>query len=163
MVTRRILTLALVIVGISATVTLWAIVFGWRPIFRTASYRDLIGEFERAVPEHSRGERSPEWEFQVLLPGKRVVATVQARALMDVVRVRYSDESAARVLYKYVDYSSPMALRTADNLLHLYWAETLFRTDYWLLASDLASRREVARRRVDVHDMPRIQPSTRDK
>lgn len=86
---------------------------------------------------------------------------VQARDFMDVVKVRYGDEHGPHNLYRYVDYSSPVALRTDGDVLYVYWSEALIHVDTWLLAYDLASRREIDRRRVDPRDIGGIKTASR--
>jgi hypothetical protein len=75
------------------------------------------------------------------------------RDFTDVVKVQFADEPGPHDLYRYVAYSSPVALRTDGDVLCVYWSEALIHEDRWLLAYDLASRREIDRRRVDPRDI----------
>jgi hypothetical protein len=129
---------------------------GWPPVIRNGAYRSFISDFGRATrqaPTPRPGEQRSEWNFDVQLPNG-VVANVTCRDFMDVAKVKYSDERERRRIYKYVDYSNPMSLRTNGTTLYVYWGETLFHTDYWLLAFDLATRKEARRRKVAWRDMP---------
>jgi hypothetical protein len=56
-------------------------------------------------------------------------------------------------LHKYVDYVSTADMRTAGSVLYVHWVERLLRTDHWLLAYDLANRREIARLKIDPDDL----------
>lgn len=49
--------------------------------------------------------------------------------------------------------ATPVEIRAADNVLYVHWVEILIRIDHWLLAYDLASRREIVRRRIDPGDL----------
>jgi hypothetical protein len=68
------------------------------PVFRSAEYRALIGEYSKAQPKQAepRGEQPPEWGFDVSLE-RDVTVRVHARKFMDVVTLHYLDEPAARV------------------------------------------------------------------
>ena len=89
------------------------------------------------------------------MPERRMTAQVRAVAHMGVARVKYGDEDDERTLYRYVDYSHPKEVRTKGNTLYVYWTENLFGTEHWILAYDLAERREVARRRIEPGDLGR--------
>jgi hypothetical protein len=147
-----------ILVAVAVLAAVWVVAFVRLPIFETDAYRSFVRDFDRAAIRegHLDSSQITEWEFQVPLPAGAVVATVRARGFMDVVRVQYSDEPDERQIYRYRDYSSPLQIRTAGNLLYVYWAVTLFRVDYSLLIYDLANRREVARRRVKYEDMPAV-------
>lgn len=126
-----------------------------RPVVKNASYVRLLDSFKTAapVPEIESDGSSAKWDFRALLDGG-VVVNIRAQDHFDVVRVTYSDDRKARALYKYKDYSSPIAIRRSGNVLYVYWAETLFRANYWILAYDLQARKELERRRVDAKDIP---------
>lgn len=140
-------------------------VYGW-PIVRTAGYGVLVDEYAHATPmrsTHGENQTYSEWRFEHSLSSGTTVR-IQADDFMDVVKVHYRDESKAHDLYRYVDYSSPISLRTAGDILYVYWGEALIHSDHWLLAYDLARRREIDRRRVDPHDIgivTRVQSSSR--
>ena len=78
---------------------------------------------------------------------------MKAPAQPGVVRVQYGDENSDRLLYKYVDYSHPKEIKTSGNILYVYWVEMFFYDDHWLLAYDMAKRREIARRLIDPGDL----------
>lgn len=139
-------------------------IYGW-PIIRTDRYRALVDKYAHAAPLTAiPGENQhSEWNFEHALSNGTTVR-IQANGFMDVVRVHYRDESHAHDLYRYVDYSSPIALRTDGDILYVYWGEALIHSDNWLLAYDLASRHEVDRRRVDPGDIgivTRVQSSSK--
>ncbi len=155
---RRWWILALLSVLALCAAGAYSVFYGWPPI-RTAGYKSLISEFDHAAPREPirmGSDEAPVWDFDVPLPGG-VVVTVTAQSFMDTPTLKYSDERDGRTLYRYVDYSSPIALRTNGTMLYVYWGETLFHTDYRLLAFDLARRREMERRKVDSRDMPRVE------
>ena len=126
----------------------------WRPVIRDGSYRELLREFKNAsaVSQQSTSDGSTGWDFDVPL-SNGVRASVRAQAHMAVARVQYSDEPQERELYRYKDYSNPISLRTQGPVLYLYWAESLIGTDHWILAYDLAARRERSRARVVPDDL----------
>jgi hypothetical protein len=132
---------------------------GCAHVSKTAEYRKLVDDYSRAQP-HPAGQVDPRssitgWYFKLTLPGSPTVASVEGEEKPSVVTISYSDEQAARRLYKYVDYSSPLGIRTAGSILYVYWGETLFSTHWWLMAYDWVNRREVERRRVDPADLPK--------
>ena len=130
---------------------------GWLPfVIRDRRYRELIDNFQRAIPRDkaSAGAERRGWDFQVQLPQTQTTARVHAAEHNSVVKVKYGDEDYERSLYEYVDYTHPKEIRTADNVLYIRWVEILFRTNDWILAYDLASRREILRRRIDPSDLP---------
>jgi|SRR2546423_7503119 len=152
---RNLIIVALISLTIVAGI-LWVAVSGWPPIIiRDRQYRELIVDFQRA-PAKNRirpGDNDAGWEFQVGVPESQTTALVQAVAHMGNARVKYGDEAEARALYKYVDYSSPIEIRATDRVIYVHWAETLLRTDHYILAYDLAKRCEVTRRRIDPSDL----------
>ncbi len=120
---------------------------------REASYRDLMARFQQASPRNRlrQGDEEAGWDFHLDLSNGRPRVHVQSVAHLGVVRVRYEDESQARALYRYVDYSHPQEIRTAGNVLYVRWSESLLATTNWLMAYDLASRRELMRCRIDTN------------
>lgn len=135
---------------------LWVMICGWPPIIiRDHQYRELIADFQRAtLKDRDRpGGSNAGWQFQVELPESRTTVLVQAVAHMGVATVKYADEKDERPLYKYVDYSGPVEVRTHEKILYVHWAEILLRTDHYILAYDLDGRREIARRRIDPSDL----------
>ena len=156
--------LAFIVVA-AVAIEIAGLVYGW-PIIRTDKYFELVDKYAHAASITARkdaaGQRS-EWNFEHSLSGGATVR-IQATDFMDVVKVQYRDESRPRHLYRYVDYSSPIALRTDGDILYVNWGEALLHSDIWLMAYDLASRREIDRRRVDPRDIgivTRVQSSTR--
>jgi hypothetical protein len=148
----------LLVVAVPAA--LWIGISGWPPIvIRTASYAELIDSFKRATvrDKNSRNQMSMSaWDFLVQPSGSQAAVRVQGGTAR-VVRIKYQDESADRALYKYVDYTRPVEIRTNGNTLYVYWVETLIVTKHWILAYDILSRREVARARIDPADLKDIQ------
>ena len=152
---RNIIIVALVLLGVIAGV-IWIVISGWPPIIiRDRQYRELIADFQHAPPINRirPGDSNAGWEFQVVVPESRTTAQVKAVAHMGNAVVKYGDESDERALYKYVDYSSPIEVRATDRVVYVHWAETLLRTDHYILAYDVARRCEIARRRIDPNDM----------
>jgi hypothetical protein len=133
---------------------LWGIVY-WPPIIRNHYYWVLVGDFQRAQSkaEIQDGDEKGGWGFQVQIPGSKTTARVRASSNMGIATIKYSDEGATRNLYEYVDYSGPLGIRIAENVLYVHWAHTLFNTKHWILAYDLAGRREITRRRIDPGDV----------
>jgi len=114
----------------------------WRPFLRDRSYRALVADFNRAVPRKS--------DFMVPLSTQALSARVRAN---DVVTVTFSDETAGRKLYEYLDKSYVISVRTAGEILYVHWNHTMVGSKYWLMAYDLSTRRELARARVDPTDL----------
>lgn len=129
------------------------LVYGW-PIIRTAAYRELVNKYAHAtpIPTTPTGNGRSEWKVEHLLASGAKVA-IQASDFMDVVKIQYGGEPGSHDLYRYVDYSSPSALRLNGDVLYVCWGETLIHSEWWLLAYDLANRREIDRRRVDPLDV----------
>lgn len=152
---RKLIVVTLILL-IAVTGGLWVVISGWPPIvLRDSRYRELIAAFQNAQRRDHlwRGDENAGWDFEVLLAEKQTSVQVKAFPHMAVVRIQYKDEGAERPLYKYVDYSNPKELRTEGNILYVSWTETMFGTKYWLLAYDLAGRREITRHRVDPVDI----------
>ena len=152
---RYLLVVSLTLIVAAGAVGLWGIHYGWSPIIRNQSYWDLVGDFQRAQirNEIRRGEEKAGWDFQVQMPDNGVSVLVNAPSHPGVVTVKFGDESDTRGLYEYVDYSSPAEIRTEGNVLYVHWVEILFRAKHWILAYDLAGRREITRRRIDPSDI----------
>ena len=161
-----ILTLVAAAMGSAA----WSVAFGWPPIFKTREYSRLLGDFKSATPiPKTAGADREAAKWVVVIPvGGDVVAHVSGRDFMDVVSVHYSDESKPRQLYEYRDYGNPQEVRRSGNTLYVYWTVTLYRTDHFVLAYDLQTRRQLALRRVDPLDVPEstapvvVTPTTAD-
>jgi hypothetical protein len=154
---RKLVVVTLILI-VAAAGGLWVVISGWPPIIiRNRQYRELIAAFQSAQQRDrlSRVDTNADWEFQVQL-AKQTSVEVKA-SLHNSVRIKYNDEGAERELYQYVDYTSPMELRTAGDILYVYWSETMLGTKYWLLAYDLPGRREITRRRIDRGDMAQLQ------
>jgi hypothetical protein len=151
----RWLTFTVVAAGVALAVVVGVLPTGyvafnqWRPVVRDSTYRALLRDFNQASPVRQRpiDSDSTGWDFDVSLPsGVRV--SVRARSHMDAVRVKYSDETEEREVYRYRDYSNPVSLRTKAHVLYVYWGETLFGTTHWVVGYDLVDRRQLARKRV---------------
>ena len=153
---RRKLILLIAVPVLIAVVAggLWMVIYG-PVIIRDRQYRDLIADFQRAERRNRirPDDKDAGWAFEVQAPEKQTTIRVQAGPHMAVVRVKYQDEGDERALYQYVDYSHPQEIRTAGNVLYVYWTEILLDTKRWLLAYDLVNRREIVRRRLDPHDL----------
>jgi len=145
------------VAGFVASVAVSAVAGGCAQVTRNTEYHAAIDSFRRAVPHEpvARAELSAEWNFQLQVPGSDVTVSVRAIDAPSVVTIRYSDENADRPLYKYRDYSIPVAIRTTDQVLYVYWTEALFSSHSWLLTYDWQHRREIQRWRVDPNDMPK--------
>ena len=128
-------------------------------IVRDGEYRELIGEFQRAIPRNriNPDDKNSGWEFHVQIPETQNTVLVKAPAHPGVVRIQYGDEIGERPLYKYVDYSHPKEIKTSENILYVYWVEMFFYDDHWLIAYDMANRREIARRLLDPSDLRQVQ------
>jgi hypothetical protein len=133
----------------------WVAVSGWPPIIiRNREYRELLNHFQQAqLREQKRGDRNVLWDFQIDVPERQTTARVWAPAYPGTATIKYIGEGDEHRLYKYVDYSGVREIRTAGNILYVYWIDGVFRPDNWLLAYDLAGRREIARRKIDPRDL----------
>jgi hypothetical protein len=129
--TKRNFVIASLLLIAVATGVLWVTLWGW-PITRDREYWKLIADFHHAQLRDNlrRGDR---WDFQVELPEEQTYVRVQAYPYMAVARVKYGNESEFRSLYKYVDYSNPLQIRTDGETLYVHWEETLLGTKHWLL------------------------------
>jgi hypothetical protein len=152
--TKRNFVFASLLLIAVATGVLWVTLWGW-PIIRDREYRQLVAGFQQAQLRDNlrRGDQDSGWDFQVELPDEETYVRVQAYPHMAVAKVKYGNESDFRSLYAYVDYSNPLQIRTNGEILYVHWEETLVGTKHWLLAYDLAARREIARRRIDADDL----------
>ena len=160
---RKWWVVAFVIVA-AVAIEMAGVIYGW-PIVRTDGYQALIDKYAHAVPMAAipAENQHVEWSSEHSLSSGTTVR-IQARDFMDVVKVHFRDESKPHDLYRYVDYSSPIDLRTDGDTLYVHWGEALLHSDNWLLAYDLAHRREIDRRRVDPRDMGivrRVQSSSK--
>lgn len=151
---KRFVVVAILILVAAVAVGLWGTLSGW-PIIRDRHYRELIRDFQQAQRRENtwRGDQNAGWDFYIQLTERRTNVQIRAFPIGGVARVKYDDESNARELYEYVDYTNTNEIRTAEHLLYVRWSETLLRTDYWILIYDLAARREIARRRIDPRDL----------
>ncbi len=139
---------------------LWIAISGWPPlIIRDHQYRELIANFEHApIANRVRpGDNDAEWEVHIKVPESQTTVRLHAAAHMGVVKIQYGDESAEHALYKYVDYSSPIEIRVTDRVVYVHWAKTLFDTDHYILAYDIAARRVIIKRRIDPDDLRQSQ------
>jgi hypothetical protein len=150
---RLILTCVIFNAAIAGIV--WVAIFGWPSIIiRNKEYRELIRNFQQAQPrEKKSGDENVLWDFQFHLSNGQTTIRVWAPAYPGVVWLKDIDGKADHPLYKYVDYSHPVEIRTTENVLYVYWAESLLRTDHWLIAYDLVNRREIVRRKIDPDDL----------
>jgi len=154
---RFLLSVFLIFIVAAGAAVVWWTVYG-PPIIRTHYYWELVGDFQRAQSkaEIKGGDEKDGWDFQIQIPGSKTTANVQAASSAGIATIKYSDESARRNLYEWTDYSSPAGIRIGENVLYVHWTHTLFNTKHWMLAYDLAGRREIARRRIDPGDLGRV-------
>ena len=157
--TRKLLIVTTVIITLIVAVTsglIWVAVCGWPPvIIHNSEYRKLIADFKQA----QRREQLPDkagntcWDFQVQLPDSQTTVQVKGFAFSSVVGITYSDEGVQRKLYEYFDYSHPHVIRMAGTILYVHWTESLLITENFLMAYDMAARREILRRKIDPGDL----------
>ena len=148
------LILTCVIFNAAVAGIVWVAIFGPSIIIRDKEYRQLISNFQQAQPREKKSDdRNVLWDFQIHLPEKQTTIRVWAPAYPGVVWLKDKNGEPDRPLYEYVDYSHPVEIRTAENILYVYWAESLLRTDNWLIAYDLVNRREIIRRKIDHDDL----------
>lgn len=119
-------------------------------VSRNAAYKTLLAQYASAPRRDMAAEG---WDFEVPVQKAGVVARVAARPGMDAIRISYSDESAPRKLYDYVDYSSVVDVRVDGTTLYVYWVESLLSSKHQLIAFDLQARRVISRRQVDPTDI----------
>ena len=144
----------------SAAVVAFALSTSACAVSRNAGYRTLVTEFQKAT-QVERPQAGDDSGIRVQVGATDVIVTINAPTYPGVVSLKYSDEPKPRTLYKYVDYSLPVAIRRSGDILYVHWAETLTHTVDWLLTYDLSGRRELSRRRVDGNDLrrdPRLVP-----
>jgi hypothetical protein len=153
----KLLILIPVILLIAVAGVVWVAVSGWLPIIiRNSEYRELLSNFKQAQPREKKvGDRNVLWDFQIDVPEKQISVGVWAPAYPGVVRIKYKEEEQC-ALYESVDYSHPKEIKVAENILYVYWSDGVFRPDHWLLAYDLAGRREIARRKIDPGDLMQV-------
>jgi hypothetical protein len=154
---RKLLMLSGVMVILAIAGFIWVVISGWPPIIiRDSQYRKLISDFQQAQKNDKvrRSENDEHWDFAVQLPEAQTAVQVSTSHIgFGVVSIKYADEASLKPLYQYYDYSHPEEIRTSRNILYVRWQEILFRTDDWLLAYDLANRREILRRKIDPDDL----------
>ena len=151
---RYLLIAFLIFIASAGVAVLWGI-FYWPPIIRNHYYWELVGDFQRAQIKSKiqDGDDKGGWDFQIQMPGSKTTAQVWAPSFVGITTIKYSDEGAARDLYKYSDYTSPAGIRIGENVLYVHWTHTLFNTKHWILAYDLVGRREIARCRIAPGDV----------
>jgi hypothetical protein len=156
--TQRYSLIIFLIILISAAVAggLWVAVSGWPPIIiRDRQYNGLIEGFHRADRRDKTGSGSGTagWEFQMQGPGRQATALVRVPPSIGVVTIKYDDEDSSRALYRYAEYTSPVEIKTKETILYVHWVEPLFGYNHWVLAYDIAARREIGKRRIDPKDL----------
>ena len=150
---RSLIIISILILIAGVATDLWIEVPAWLPfVIRNRDYRQLIGDFQRAKTSDKKTPGAG-WDFQLQVPGSQTTARVHAAEHNSVVKIKFADEDKERELYSYMDYTHPKEIRTAENILYVRWVEILFRTNYWILAYDMDSRREIMRRRIDMADL----------
>jgi hypothetical protein len=154
---RNLLIISLIIVIFGGTAGgLWIAVSGWPPIIiRDHTYKELIWNFRQADRKNktvSENENAG-WVFQIQVPEKQTTALVRVPSPIGVVAIRYDNEGTSRTLYRSAEYTSPVEIKTHGNVLYVHWVEPLFGFNHWILASDLANRNEIVKRRIDPKDL----------
>jgi hypothetical protein len=152
---RYSLILTVIIIGAGSAASLLVWVFGWPLIIiRDNQYRKLIEDYHQASRIDKKGVAARFGnDFQIKTPGSHGAALIQVPASIGVVSIKYDDENSSRSLYRYAEYSSPIEIKTNGTTVYIYWVEPLFGDNYWILAYDLANRREIIRRKVDPEDL----------
>jgi hypothetical protein len=157
--TRKLLIIITVILTVIVAVTaglIWVVVCGWPPIIiRDRAYYKLLADFKQAQGRDKlrRDGEYVGWGFQVHWPENPTGVQVESASHAGVVSVKYSDEAQARPLYKYVDYTNTLEIKTSANILYVHWGEIMFGSRDWLMAYDLAARREILSRKIDSEDL----------
>src|ERR1044072_7101608 len=115
----RKLIVVILILLVAAAGGLLVLISGWPPIvIRNRQYRELIVAFQSAQErDRLSGGDNAGWVFQVQLADRQT--SVQGNAFpQNSVKIKYDDEAAERELYRHVDYSSPIELRTGGDILY---------------------------------------------
>jgi hypothetical protein len=155
---RNLLIISLIIVIIFGGTAggLWIAVSGWPPIIiHDHAYNELIWNSRRADRKNktvSENENAG-WVVQIQVPENQTTALVRVPSPIGVVTIRYNDEGASQALYRSAEYTSPVEIKTHDNVLYVHWVEPLFGFNHWILAYDLANRNEIVKRRIDPKDL----------
>jgi hypothetical protein len=155
----KLLILTGVLLMIALAITVSMEFFGWPLIIvRNQEYRDLIHNFQRAQRKErvKEADDSVHWQVQAQVPESRTSVQIKGTDVYGVARIRFQGEQEEHQLYEYVDYSYVGEVRVAQNTLFVYWYETLFHTDHWLMAYDLVARREIVRRKIDPEDLTHL-------
>ena len=152
---RYLIVICSLVLVVAGTGGIWVSISGWPPIIiRTRHYEETIDAFKRATVRDriKSSTNNAGWDFLVESEGSNTIAQVRA-GTVGVVKIKYQDEDADRILYEYVDYCSPAEIRTSGKTLYVHWVETLIGTSHWILAYDISNRRELTKCRVDPADL----------
>ena len=91
------------------------------------------------------------------LPGDSPIkAVVTGGAHMDVIQVRFPDESESRTVFPPADYTNNIEVRVKGPTLYVYRSVTLMWTEYRLAVYDVAKREMVVDVLVAPEDMPQV-------
>jgi hypothetical protein len=153
---QRFLLIIILVISPAAAGGLWVAISGWPPIIiRDRRYNELIEGFHRADRRHKTGGDSETagQGFQMQVPGRQTTALVRVPSSVGVVTIKYDDEDSSRALYRSAEYTSPIEIKTKGTVLYVHWVEPLFGYNHWVLAYDLAARREIGKRRMDPNDL----------
>jgi hypothetical protein len=125
-------------------------------MFRSKLYRSTIADYKSAtVLPNETDKESGAQMWRVQLPADSAVhATVSGYAHMDVIGVKYPDESERRLVHPHADYTNNLEVRVKGSTLYVYRAVTLVWTEYRLAIYDLAKRKLTADLLVAPADMP---------
>jgi hypothetical protein len=146
----------IIFISAAAAGGLWVAVSGWPPIIiRDRQYNELIEGFHRADRRDKIGSGSETagWVFQIQVPGRQTTALVRVPSSIGVVTIKYDDDASSRALYRSAEYTSPVEIKTKESILYVHWVEPLFGYNHWILAYDIAARREIGKRRIDPNDL----------
>jgi hypothetical protein len=127
-----------------------------RPLSRSEEYRRAIADYKSAAVLASEVEKeygNRVWK-RPLPADSRIKAEITGRAHMDVIQVRFPDESEPRQVFPPADYTNNIEIRSKGTTLYVYRAVTLLWTEYRLAVYDLPNRKLLVDLLVAPEDMP---------
>jgi hypothetical protein len=160
---RYSLILPLIVISAGAVISLRVAVTGWpMNIIRDHQYRKLIEDYHQARRLYKKdgGVETGGQDFQIQTPESQTTVLIRVPPTIGVVNIKYEDEGSSRALYRSAEYTQPIELKMNGPVLYVHWLEPLFGANHWILAYDLAGRREIRKRRVDPSDLLTRQPQT---
>jgi hypothetical protein len=98
-----------ILLGVLAVVVVLVNLIVGLPILKTAGYRALIQQYAHAkrVAPTGTDDNQLKWDTEIRISNE-IRARLQARKMMDMVRLRFPGELEPRPLYEYEDYSTPL-------------------------------------------------------